>query len=38
VIRGTRHEELARRFIALIRGPEGRAVLEKYGFAVPGEE
>jgi molybdate transport system substrate-binding protein len=38
VIRGTQHEELARRFIALIRGPEGQAVLEKYGFAVPGEE
>jgi len=37
VIRGTQHEELARRFIALIRGPEGRAVLEKYGFAVPEE-
>jgi molybdate transport system substrate-binding protein len=38
VIRGTRHEELARRFIALIRGPKGRAVLEKYGFAVSEEE
>ncbi len=38
VIRGTRHEELARRFIALIRGPEGRAALEKYGFVVPEEE
>jgi molybdate transport system substrate-binding protein len=38
VIRGTQHEELARRFIALIRGPEGRAALEKYGFAVPEEE
>ena len=37
VIRGTHHEELARRFIALIRGPEGRAVLEKYGFVVPEE-
>ena len=38
VIRGTRHEELARRFIALIRGPQGRAVLEEYGFVVPEEE
>jgi len=37
VVRGTKNEELARRFIALVRGPEGRAVLEKYGFAVPGE-
>ena len=38
VIRDTRHEELARRFIALIRAPEGQAVLEKYGFVVPEEE
>jgi len=38
VIRVTRHEELARRFIALIRGPQGRAVLEEYGFVVPEEE
>ena len=38
VIQGTRHEDLVRRFIALIRGPEGRAVLEKYGFVVPEEE
>lgn len=38
VIRGTRHEELARRFVAFIRGPQGQAVLEKYGFVVPEEE
>jgi molybdate transport system substrate-binding protein len=38
VIRGTHHEELARRFIALIRGPEGRAALAKYGFVVLEEE
>jgi molybdate transport system substrate-binding protein len=38
VLKDTRHEELARRFVAFVRGPEGRAVLEKYGFGVPEEE
>jgi molybdate transport system substrate-binding protein len=38
LVRDTKNEELARRFVAFVRGPEGRAVLEKYGFAVPGEE
>jgi len=37
VIRGTKKEELARRLVTFIRGPEGRAVLEKYGFVVPEE-
>jgi molybdate transport system substrate-binding protein len=37
VLKATKNEELARRFIALIRGREGRAVLEKYGFVVPEE-
>jgi molybdate transport system substrate-binding protein len=37
VIRDTKNEELARRFVAFVRGPEGRAVLEKYGFVVPEE-
>jgi molybdate transport system substrate-binding protein len=35
VLKDTKNEELARRFVAFIRGPEGRAVLEKYGFVVP---
>jgi molybdate transport system substrate-binding protein len=35
VLKGTKNEELARRFVAFIRGPEGRSVLEKYGFVVP---
>jgi molybdate transport system substrate-binding protein len=38
VLKGTKNEELARRFVAFVRGPAGQAVLEKYGFAVPGEE
>jgi molybdate transport system substrate-binding protein len=37
VIKGTKNEDLARRFIAFVRGPEGRAVLDKYGFVVPEE-
>jgi molybdate transport system substrate-binding protein len=37
VVKGTGNEALARRFIALVRGPEGRAVLEKYGFVIPEE-
>jgi molybdate transport system substrate-binding protein len=38
VLKDTGNEELARRFVAFIRGPQGRAVLEKYGLAVPEEE
>jgi len=37
VVKGTGNEALARRFITLVRGPEGRAVLEKYGFVIPEE-
>ena len=37
VVKDTKNEELARRFVAFVRGPEGRAVLEKYGFVVPQE-
>ena len=37
VVKDTRNEALARRFVAFVRGPEGRAVMEKYGFAVPEE-
>jgi molybdate transport system substrate-binding protein len=35
VVRDTKNEELARRFVAFVRGPEGRTVLEKYGYSVP---
>jgi molybdate transport system substrate-binding protein len=38
VVKGTKNEGLARRFVALIRGPEGRALLEKYGYVAPEEE
>jgi len=38
VLKDTRNEELARRFVAFTRGPRGKAILEKYGFAPPREE
>ncbi len=38
VIKGTRHEAEARRFAAFINSPQGRAVMRKYGFILPGEE
>jgi len=38
VIRGTQHEQEARRFVAFINGPEGRLIMRKYGFILPGEE
>lgn len=37
IVAGTKKEELARRFIAFLTGPEGQAVMEKYGFVVPKE-
>jgi molybdate transport system substrate-binding protein len=38
VIKGTRHEAEARAFADFINGPEGRPVMRKYGFILPGEE
>lgn len=38
VIKGTRHEQEARRFAAFVNSAEGRAVMRKYGFVLPGEE
>lgn len=37
VVRGTRHEQLAREFISFVSGPSSRAVLDKYGFLPPVE-
>lgn len=36
VVRGSAKETDARRFAALVTGEEGRAVLRRYGFGVPG--
>lgn len=38
VIKGTQHEPEARRFAAFVNSAEGRAVMRKYGFVLPGEE
>ncbi|HSE21605.1 MAG TPA: molybdate ABC transporter substrate-binding protein [Pyrinomonadaceae bacterium] len=36
IIKGTKNEVAARQFSEFVRGPEGRAVLSKYGFEFPG--
>lgn len=38
VIKGTKHEPEARRFAAFVNSAEGRAVMRRYGFVLPGEE
>jgi molybdate transport system substrate-binding protein len=37
VIRATPREEAARAFVAFVMGPEGREIMRRYGFALPGE-
>jgi molybdate transport system substrate-binding protein len=37
VIAGTRHEPEARAFAAFVNGEEGRAIMRRYGFLLPGE-
>lgn len=37
VVRSTPREEAARAFIAFVNRPEGRAIMRKYGFRLPGE-
>lgn len=37
VIKGTKHEQQARQFAAYINGAQGRVVMRKYGFTLPGE-
>lgn len=37
VIKGTKHEQQARQFAAFVNGPQGRIVMRKYGFILPGE-
>jgi molybdate transport system substrate-binding protein len=36
VIKGTKNEAVARAFAAFIAGPQGREVLQNYGFTMPG--
>ena len=35
IIKGTKREQSARAFAAFLTGPQGRAVMEKYGFTFP---
>ena len=37
VIKGTKHEDQARKFALFINGPIGRPIMRKYGFVLPGE-
>jgi molybdate transport system substrate-binding protein len=37
VLRRTAQEQLARDFIAFVNGPQGRPIMKKYGFLLPGE-
>lgn len=38
VIKGTPHEAAARAFALFVNGPQGRPIMRKYGFVLPGEE
>lgn len=38
VVKGTRHEQAARAFAEFINGPQGRPIMRRYGFILPGEE
>ena len=37
VVSSTKQEKASREFIAFIDGPEGRPIMKKYGFLLPGE-
>ena len=37
VIRGSPNEQTARAFIDFVNGPQGRPIMKKYGFLLPGE-
>lgn len=38
IIKSSKHEQQARQFSAFINGPEGRPIMRKFGFILPGEE
>lgn len=37
IIKSTKQEQLARKFSDYVNGQEGRAIMKKYGFVLPGE-
>lgn len=38
VIKGTQYKQKAKQFAIFINGPQGRPIMRKYGFLLPGEE
>ncbi|HEX8150066.1 MAG TPA: molybdate ABC transporter substrate-binding protein [Pyrinomonadaceae bacterium] len=38
VVKGAKHEQEARRFAAFVNSAQGRGVMRRYGFVLPGEE
>jgi len=38
VVAGTQYEKEARHFVEYVNGPEGRPIMHKYGFLLPGED
>lgn len=38
VVTGTQNESAARAFAAFVASPDGRAIMRRYGFVLPGEE
>ncbi|HEX7313889.1 MAG TPA: molybdate ABC transporter substrate-binding protein [Pyrinomonadaceae bacterium] len=38
VVKNTKHEQEARRFAAFVNSAQGRGVMRRYGFVLPGEE
>lgn len=38
VVKGTKHEQEARRFAAFVNSAQGRGVMRRYGFVLPDEE
>lgn len=37
VVKDTPNEKVARDFISFVNGPEGRPIMKKYGFVLPGD-
>lgn len=38
IVKSTPHEQEARQFVVYVNSPQGRQIMRKYGFTLPGEE
>ncbi|MBI4287406.1 MAG: molybdate ABC transporter substrate-binding protein [Chloroflexi bacterium] len=38
IVKGTPREKESRRFVAVVNSPQGREIMRKYGFVLPGEQ